>query len=189
MKAVKAQGELNVKLSQDISYLRQEVHGASVAVASQVKKFKTESQYKWKYEGNKVQFLLNSELLEELTQSIYAIDNSKVEYARETITEVIEQIKKRNKHIKIADGSDGGWETVLEYQSNPVASDSDDETKINKAENGALRKRNSKGKRAAVKPNDRGQNASSQYVATFPAKIQPFREPQTWYNGPALYHA
>jgi hypothetical protein len=37
MKAVKAQGELNVKLSQDISNLRQEVHGASVSVASQVK--------------------------------------------------------------------------------------------------------------------------------------------------------
>jgi hypothetical protein len=46
--------------------------------------------------------LYNSELLEELTQSIWAIDNSKVEYARETITEVIEKIKKSNKHIKIA---------------------------------------------------------------------------------------
>jgi hypothetical protein len=59
--------------------------------------------------------LYNSELLEELTQSIWAIDNSKVEYARETITEVIEKIKKSNKHIKIAVGSD-----VRQYQSNPV---------------------------------------------------------------------
>jgi len=47
--------------------------------------------------------MLNSELLEELTQSITAIDNSKVGYARETITEVIEKIRKNsNKHIKIA---------------------------------------------------------------------------------------
>jgi hypothetical protein len=67
MKNIKAQGELNAKLSPDISSLRQEVHGASASAASQVKKLKTESQYKWKYEGNKVQFLLNSELLEELT--------------------------------------------------------------------------------------------------------------------------
>jgi hypothetical protein len=37
--------------------------------------------------------LLNSELLEELTQSIWSIDNSEVEYARETITEMIEKIK------------------------------------------------------------------------------------------------
>ena len=188
MKAVKAQGDLNAKLSQDIANLRQEVHGASVSVASQVKKLKTESQYKWKYEGNKVQFLLNSELLEDLTQAIWALDNTKLDYARETITEVIDKIKKRNKHIKIADGSEGGWETVRQYQTNPVASDSDDENKINKAETRALRKRNSKGKKPAVKANNNSQNTSSQFVATFPVKNQPFREPQTWYSGPALYH-
>jgi hypothetical protein len=39
--------------------------------------------------------VLNSQLLEELTWSIWAIDNSKVEYAREAITEVIEKIKKK----------------------------------------------------------------------------------------------
>jgi hypothetical protein len=94
MKGIKAQGEVNAKLSSDISNLRQEVHDASASAASQVQKLKTESQYKWKYEGNKVQFLLISELLDELTQSIWAIDNSKVEYARETITEVIDKIKK-----------------------------------------------------------------------------------------------
>jgi hypothetical protein len=60
---------------------------------------KTESQYKWNYEGNKVLFLLNSELLEELTRSIWAIDNSKVEYARETIIEVIEKMKKNTINI------------------------------------------------------------------------------------------
>ena len=49
-------------------------------------------------------------------------------------------------------------------------------------------KRNSKGKKAVVKPNNGGQNTSSQYVATFSAKNQPFREPQTWYNVPALYN-
>ena len=83
--------------------------------------------------------MLNSKLLEELAQSIGVIDNSKVEYSPEVIEKIT---KKRNKHIKIIDGSDGGWETVRQYQSNPVASDSDDETKINKPENRALRKRN-----------------------------------------------
>ena len=175
MKDIKGQDELNAKLSPDISNLRQEVQGSSASVASRAKKLKTESQYKWKHEGNKVQFLLNSELLEELTQSIWAIDNSKVEYARETITDVIDKIKqKRDKHINITDGSDGCCETVRQYQSYPVGSDSDDETKINKAENRALRKCNSKGKKTAVKPSNEGQNASSQYVATFPGKINPF---------------
>jgi hypothetical protein len=70
--------------------------------------------------------------------------------------------KKRDKHINITDGSDGSCETVRQYQSYPVGSDSDDETKINKAENRALRKHNSKSKKAAVKPNNGSQNASSQ---------------------------
>ena len=82
-------------------------------------------------------------------------------HARETITEVIEKIKTSNKHIKIADGSDGGWETVRQYQSSQVASESDDESKINKAGNSALRKRNLRGNKAAVKPNNGGQHASS----------------------------
>ncbi|CAG2242110.1 unnamed protein product [Mytilus edulis] len=107
MKAVKTQGEFNEKLRKDISELRHEVHGSTVAVASQVKKLKTESQYIWKYEGNKVQFLLNTEFLEDLTQAIWAIDNSKTDYARETITEVIDKIKRRNKLVKIADSSEG----------------------------------------------------------------------------------
>ena len=54
MQAVKTQREFNASLRKDISDLRQEVHGATVSVASQVKKLKTESQYNWKYESIKV---------------------------------------------------------------------------------------------------------------------------------------
>ena len=90
---------------------------------------KTESQYKWKYEGNKVHLLLNSELLEELTQSIWAIDNSKVEYARETITEVIEKIKKAINILRL--------QLTVMFDNTRVIQ-SDDDTKINKAENRAL---------------------------------------------------
>ncbi|CAG2254074.1 unnamed protein product [Mytilus edulis] len=188
MKAVKTQGEFNEKLRKDISELKHEVHGSTVAVASQVKKLKTESQYIWKYEGNKVQFLLNTEFLEDLTQAIWAIDNSKTDYARETITEVIDKIKRRNKLVKIADSSEGGWETVRQYESNPVASNSDDESKINKAESRAIRKRNAKGKKSASKKaNYSAPSTPSQFVDTFQTKNQPFREPQSWYNGQALY--
>jgi hypothetical protein len=68
--AVKSQGDGNTKLRQEISNLRQEVHRASLSVSSQVKKLKTYSQYAWKYEGNKVQYLLNSEFLEDLAQAL-----------------------------------------------------------------------------------------------------------------------
>ncbi|VDI81742.1 Hypothetical predicted protein [Mytilus galloprovincialis] len=61
--------------------------------------------------------------------------------------------------------------------------------KINKAEHKALPKRNSKGKKAAANPNfNYESSAPSQFNATFPANNQPFRDPQSWYNGQALYH-
>jgi hypothetical protein len=58
--AVKIQGDNNTKVRQEISNLRQTFHGASLSVSSQVKQLKTDSQYTSKYEGNKVQYLLNS---------------------------------------------------------------------------------------------------------------------------------
>ena len=181
--AVKNQGDDNTKLRQEISNLRQEMHGVSLSVSSQVKKLKTDSQCAWKYEGNKVQYLLNSEFLEELAQDVWAIDNLKFEHARETISELVEKVKRRNKLIKIPDTSEEGWEAVRQYESSPVASDSDDESKINKAENRALRK--FKGKKIPAKSI---QSNPHQFAASsFPGKNQPFREPQTWYTGFPVY--
>lgn len=42
--------------------------------------------------------------------------------------------------IRLADSSELGWRTVNEYQSNPLASDSEDEKRIYKAEARASRK-------------------------------------------------
>ena len=75
------------------------------------------------------------------------------EHARETISELIEKVKRHNKLINIADTSEGGWETVRQYESNQVVSNLDDESKINKAENRALRKHNFKGKKILAKSN------------------------------------
>ena len=57
------------------------------------------------------------------------------------IGEGLTKIKQRNKHIKLADSAEGGWETVKQYQSNRLASDSDDEKKLQKAEFRAAQKK------------------------------------------------
>ena len=90
LEVVKSQGEsiktLNAKLSGELSELKEEVHGSSRVI----KKLKTEVQYSWRYEGNKIQFLFNTELLEELSQLDWALSHAKFDYAKElsgTVTE------------------------------------------------------------------------------------------------------
>ena len=49
-------------------------------------------------------------------------------------------IRHRQKLVQIADTSELGWRTVAEYETNPIASDSEDEKRIHKAEARASRK-------------------------------------------------
>ena len=188
LKAVKAQGDINSKLRQDLAELKNEVQGSNISVASQVKKLKTDTDYKWKFESNKIQFSLNSDVLEDLNQAIWAIENRKTDYAKETILEAVEKLKKRNKSIKIADTSEGGWETVRQYESNPIASDTDDENRINKAENRALRKRKFKSNKKSSKPSSTVPPPQHLPNYTVSSQQVPFRDPQTWYGGFPLYH-
>ena len=72
----------------------------------------------------------------------------------------IEVISKRVKAIKLADKSEFGWATVDEYLSDELASDSDDEKRIYRAE----RKIN-KEKRRRVRSDEKGSGCSSVHCA------------------------
>lgn len=128
---------------EDISNLKSELKQNTKAVSSEVKKIKSESDFSWKRQGNKIQFTFNSDLEDSLKQGIWAIQNGKTDYALELLSEALEKIKHRNKLIKVADSSEGGWETVKQYISNPLASDSEDEKKLQKADFRAQKKRKS----------------------------------------------
>ena len=51
----------------------------------------------------------------------------------------MKSLEKRQKHIKAANRSDFGWTTVEHYDSHPLAGDSDDEKRLEKAEREAER--------------------------------------------------
>uniref|UniRef100_A0A8W8KM72 CCHC-type domain-containing protein n=1 Tax=Magallana gigas TaxID=29159 RepID=A0A8W8KM72_MAGGI len=91
-----------------ISTLRQEIQGANISVSSELKKFKGDSEISWKSKGNKIQYGFNAEVQETLSSINWAIDNGRLDYAKELIHEASVKIKDRNKHIRIADSSSGG---------------------------------------------------------------------------------
>ena len=55
------------------------------------------------------------------------------------LDEGLKSLDKRQKHIKVADRSDYGWATVEHYDSHPLADNSDDEKRLDKAEKEAER--------------------------------------------------
>ena len=73
-----------------------------------------------------------------------ALNNDDVSEANDLRGDLTVNLKRRNKLIKMADRSVLGWDTVAEYEADPIASDSDDGKKIRQAENKALTKRKSK---------------------------------------------
>ena len=129
---------------QELNSLKEEVRGTSVSVSSEVKKLKKEKELKWRFEGHKIQFVFNTELEDGLKQALWAYNNKKRDYLVELLNELLDKIKERNKFIRIADSSEGGWETVRQYESNPLASDSEDESRIRRAEAQAIRKKKTK---------------------------------------------
>ena len=92
-----------------------------------------------KYKGNRKQFEVNLRLDNILTQ----IDDSvgSPDDIHKLVAEGKLIIKKRQKLIKIADKNRDGWLVVQEYESDDLASDSEDEKKIRKAKAAAEKKR------------------------------------------------
>ena len=73
LEVVKSQGDslknLDEKISKELSELKHEVHGSAHAV----KKLKAETEFTWKYTGNRIQHQFNSEVLEEIRQISWAL--------------------------------------------------------------------------------------------------------------------
>jgi hypothetical protein len=84
---------------------------------------------KFKHEGNKIQHKCNEEIVFELNKLLKFVLHSESQVIQH-ISNLVEKVKGRNKLIHITDTSTGGWTTVTEYESNVIASDSEDEKKI-----------------------------------------------------------
>ena len=96
--------------------------------------------YLWRKEGLKKQHHLATKVVRKGQQALSAMNTGQPEKARQFIQEGIDILIDRMKDLRIADESDGGWETVNAYKSHPAAVDSDDDKRIRKAEKVAQEK-------------------------------------------------
>jgi len=118
--------------------LREEVQNSS---DSSFKRFKVRHSHDFKFKGNKKQYEFNVEVLESIDIASDCIRNGEQARSLDQLRIVKNKVEKRNKLIKLADKSAGGWDTVHEYCSDDLASDSEDDKKIRRAESRALAKR------------------------------------------------
>ena len=89
---------------------------------------------KLKFAGNKDQFIFNSELCGTLDEVSDLLAAKQTEKTEEKVAELRKNLKRRQKIIKLADKSEAGWLAVKEYQTEELASDSENEKRIRKAQ-------------------------------------------------------
>ena len=136
---------------------------------------KEDVSIKFKHEGSKVQYKFNEETLDGLNKLYKQIPQSQTQAVKTTLV-LIEKVKSRSKLIRIADTSLAGWSTVREYETNDIASDSEDEKKIRQAEGRAMLNMKSKSRSAPYKvPNQKPAETYGNTAYNNQFQRQPFR--------------
>ena len=134
-----------------------------MSVEQAVKKARRE-HYTCKRNGNQQQLDHSLQVLDKLDEASDALKLKSYEKVKLALVSGTELVSKLVKAIKLAEKSDFGWATINEYLSDELASDSDDEKRIYRAERRAARKIN-KGKRRGVRSDEKGSGSSSAFRA------------------------
>ena len=96
--------------------------------------------YVFKRKSCEDQFKFNVKVSSKLRDADVSVKNGDAGAACSSISEGLDLISNRQKLIRPADSSELGWSVVKEYSVNPLASDSEDEKRIMRAETRASRK-------------------------------------------------
>ncbi|XP_033124891.1 uncharacterized protein LOC117123150 [Anneissia japonica] len=119
---------------------------------TETQKIKMAAKVKFRFISNQAQFEFNSELLDWVEKASDSLGKADaVDKVGADLNEIKKLLHRRNKLIRIADKSEGGWSVVDEYLSDELASDSDDEKRIRNAQLRAGRRKRFKAQALARK--------------------------------------
>lgn len=96
---------------------------------------------KLKFQGNKDQFLFNSELQGTLDDTANFLAARDIKKGGEKVEELKESLRHRQKIIKLADKSEASWPAVKEHQTEELTSDSEVEKRIKRVQEKALKQK------------------------------------------------
>lgn len=97
----------------------------------------------FKRKGNEEQFKVITKIANKMKEAILTEtqdNNENTSGAMRNISEGLEILTHRQKLVKLADQSENGRRTVIEYETHSLADDLEDEKRIIRAENKASRK-------------------------------------------------
>ena len=107
-----------------------------------------------KFPGNKDQYLVYADIQDALVQSTDLLKQDDVAGTLSTLETTQKSLRQRRKKIKLADKSEASWLAVKEYEADELASVSEEEKRIRKAQATPLRKKNqSRQQRSSSQPN------------------------------------
>ena len=135
--------DLQKDFTDQIAKLKSEVTAGQETSSQEVVKRLNKRSYQFKRKGNEAQFVFNTTVEEHFDAARKELGklNPTNEHEKDIVKktaaplkEGIKAIEVRQKHIKIADRSELGWAVVAAYEDDELASDSDDEKRIYRAE-------------------------------------------------------
>ncbi|KAJ8317960.1 LOW QUALITY PROTEIN: hypothetical protein KUTeg_003051 [Tegillarca granosa] len=110
------------------------------AQVAKIEQITGSDRYKFNKKGNEEQFKVNGKIQQKIMEADALLKEDTLLCEMQRLKYKKRYLKQRQKLIKLADSSQLGWLTAEEYSLNAISEDSDDEKKIQRAENAALRK-------------------------------------------------
>ena len=126
-------------VNSSISDLKRSNESIASQQMSEIKRLKRDSVPHFNKKSNEEQYKSNKAIKDAVEDAQIALERNDVEKTKQALEKGMELLQERQKLILLADKSQYGWKTVLEYKHHDLADDEEDEKKIYRAESRAAR--------------------------------------------------